>query len=90
MVAITIATIGLLLSFGGYHYRYYRAFATIRVGLSLSQGCYHYRDYRAFAEPWWLSLSSRDYRAFATHDPSWAFAEPGLLSLSQLSESGFC
>ena len=51
---ITIVTIWLALSDGGYHYR-----ATIGLELEvevatmklpLSDGCYHYRDYRACAE----------------------------------------
>ena len=51
---ITIVTIWLALSDGGYHYR-----ATIvlelevevaTMKLPLSDGCYHYRDYRACAE----------------------------------------
>ena len=50
-VGITIVTIGLALSDGGYHYR---RRATIgpeleveveTIGLPLSDGCYHYRDY---------------------------------------------
>ena len=53
-VVITIVTMWLALSDGGYHYR-----ATIglevevevaTIGLPLSDGCYHYRDYRACGE----------------------------------------
>ena len=43
-VAITIETIGLLLSDGPV------VITIATIGLPLSDGCYHYRDYRAFGE----------------------------------------